>query len=392
MEEEKLREIAISRYKNGESPKTIYESLGRSKAWFFKWLKRYSLEKDNWSKSKSRKPGKSPKRIDANMEQTVIQKRKELEKTLYSQIGAFPISYQLTTEGSDIPSIATVNRIIKRNNLTRKKPAYNSKGVAYPALVAKTSNYVHQFDVVGPRYLKTGRFYSANIIDACDRRASVNPVLRQTRHDIAGALILCFKTLGIPKYLQLDNKLPSRGSNRYPHSFGLVIRLCLYLGIEPVFIAIKEPWRNGIVEHFNNVFDKSFFRSQFFKSFLHLYNQAKIFEAYHNGNHRYSSLSGKTPNEFASLNLVKLPDNFTIPDPLPIYPGYIHIVRFVRSNRIIDIFGEKYSMPVEVEYEYVWVTIDTKAQTISVYHDSALIEQYSYPLPSSAIELSKIDL
>ncbi len=49
-------------------------------------------------------------------------------------------------------------------------------------------------------------------------------------------------------------------------------------------------------------------------------------------------------------------------------------------------------MPVEVEYEYVWVTIDTGAQIMSVYHDPALIEQHSYPLPSSAIELSKIDL
>jgi len=392
MEEEKFREIAISRYKNGESPKTIYESLGKSKAWFFKWLKRYSLEKVSWSKSKSRKPVKSLKRIDKNMEETVIQKRKELEKTLYSQIGAFPISYQLTKEGKDFPSIATINRIIKRNNLTRKKPAYNSRGVEYPAIVATSSNYLHQFDVVGPRYLKTGRFYSANIIDACDRRASVNPVLRQTKQDITGALVLCFKTLGIPKYLQLDNKLPARGSNRYPHSFGLVIRLCLYLGIQPVFIPIKEPWRNGIVEHFNNVFDKSFFRSQFFKSFSHLYNEAKVFEAYHNSNHRYSSLSGKTPNEFASCNPVKLPENFTVPDPLPIYPGYIHIVRFVRSNRILDIFGEKYSMPIEVEYEYVWITIDTGQQKMSVYHDSVLVEQYSYPLPSSAIELSKIDL
>ena len=392
MEEEKLREIAISRYKNGQSPKTIYESLGRSKAWFFKWLKRYSLEVDNWSKSRSRKPLARPKRIDSDMEATVIQKRKELEKTLYSQIGAFPICYQLTKEGKEIPSIATINRIIKRNNLTRKRPAYSSKGVSYPALVPASSNYLHQFDVVGPRYLKTGRFYSANIIDAYDRRASVNPVLRQTKRDIAGALVLCFKTLGIPKYLQLDNKLPSRGSNRYPHSFGLVVRLCLYLGIQPVFIPIKEPWRNGIVEHFNNVFDKSFFRAAFYESFYHLCAEAKNFEAYHNANHRYSSLGGRTPNEVASTDTKKPADDFTVPDPLAIYPGYIHVVRFVRSNRILDIFGEKYSMPLELEYEYVWVRIDTGMQTMSIYHDSVLVEKYSYPLPSSAIELLKIDL
>jgi putative transposase len=140
--------------------------------------------------------------------------------------------------------------------------------------------------------------------------------LHQTRQDIVGALILCFKTLGYQKYLQLYNKLPSCGSSRYPHSFGLVIRFCLYIVIEPVFIPIKEPLRNGIVKHFNNVFDKSFYRSHFFKSFLHLYSKAKVFEAFHNGNHRYSSLSGKTPNEFACGNLVKLPNSFKVRDPL----------------------------------------------------------------------------
>jgi len=391
MEEEKLREVAIQRHKNGESPKAIYESLGKSKSWFFKWLKRQKLEKDDWSKSRSRRPKTSPKKIDKDMEQKVIEKRKELERTLYSQIGAFPISYHLSKE-VDVPSIATINRVIKRNALTRKKPKCSSKGISYPALVSTTSNFVHQFDVVGPRYLKSGRFYSANIIDACDRRASVNPCLAQTKKDIAGALVLSWKTLGIPFYLQLDNKLPSRGSNRYPHSFGLIIRLCLFLGIQPVFIPIKEPWRNGIVEHFNNVFDKCFFRASFYASFSDLYRQAKVFEDYHNANHRYSSLKGATPNESVAPGIVTLSQDFVVPESLAIYPGKVHLVRFIRSSRILDIFGEKYSMPGNLEYEYVWVTIDTEFQAMSVYHDSVLVEQYRYPLPSSAIEFSKIDL
>ena len=36
-----LREKAIKRYENGESPKEIYQSFGKGKSWFFKWLKRY---------------------------------------------------------------------------------------------------------------------------------------------------------------------------------------------------------------------------------------------------------------------------------------------------------------------------------------------------------------
>jgi len=41
MDEIETRKQAISRYENGESPKQIYQSLGKSKRWFFKWLNRY---------------------------------------------------------------------------------------------------------------------------------------------------------------------------------------------------------------------------------------------------------------------------------------------------------------------------------------------------------------
>jgi len=103
--------------------------------------------------------------------------------------------------------------------------------------------------------------------------------------------------LGIPLYEQMDNQLSMRGSNHYPHSFGLVIRLCLYVGIQPLFIPPREPWRNGIIEHFQNVFDKMFFRAQYFKDFAYLYREAKIFEKYHDQNHHYSTLRGLTPNQ-----------------------------------------------------------------------------------------------
>jgi hypothetical protein len=38
-----LREKAIKRYENGESPKEIYQSLGKGKTCFFKWLSRINL-------------------------------------------------------------------------------------------------------------------------------------------------------------------------------------------------------------------------------------------------------------------------------------------------------------------------------------------------------------
>ena len=393
MDESEIRKQAISRYEDGESPKQIYQSLGKSKRWFFKWLNRYKEGNDDWFQELSRKPHSTKQRIDSSMEQAIIDTRKELERTLYAQIGALNIKWHLKEQGIDPPPISTINKVLKRNDLVKVRKRYEPKGTNYPALTVDHSNFMHQFDLVGPRYLKTdGRFYSANAIDAYDRRCCINPVRRQTKTDIVASLLRCFAVLGIPEYLQMDNKLPMRGSNRYPHSFGLVIRLCLYLGIQPVFIPVSEPWRNGIIEKFQDVFDKSFFRSQYFKSFYHLASQAKGFEIFHDKNHRYSTLEGKTPSEKVTGDLKYLPRDFKLPSRLSISPGYVHLVRFIRSNRILDIFGEKFAMPVELEYEYVWATIDTENESLSVYNDSVLVDRLDYPLPKTYIQLSKIDL
>ena len=393
MDEIETKKQAISRYENGESPKQIYQSLGKSKRWFFKWLKRYKESGNNWWEELSRKPHGTKQKIDKDMEQAIIDTREKLERTLYAQIGALNIKWHLNEHGHPSPSIPTINKVLKRNNLVKKRKKYEPKGADYPALKVAYSNFLHQFDVVGPRYLKTdGRFYSANVIDAYDRRCCINPVRRQTKDDILAALLRCWHLLGIPEYLQMDNKLPMRGSNRYPRSFGLVIRLCLYLGIQPVFIPIKEPWRNGIIERFQDVFDKMFFRSQYFKSFYHMLSQSRGFEIFHDNNHRYSTLEGKTPLEKTTRDIKYLPKDFKVPSRLGIFPGYVHLVRFIRSNRILDVFGEKFAMPAELEYEYIWVTIDTAKETLLIYHDSVLIDKLDYPLPKTYIELSKIDL
>jgi len=49
-------------------------------------------------------------------------------------------------------------------------------------------------------------------------------------------------------------------------------------------------------------------------------------------------------------------------------------------------------MPDDVEYEYVWVTIDTAQEKLLVYHDSKLVVEYPYTLPKSSIDLSRFDL
>jgi len=391
MDEKQTREDAIGRYENGESAKNIYQSLRRSKTWFYKWLKRYQLEGKDWAESRSRKPRHIANKVESSVEEAVVEMRKQLEGQRYAQVGALNIRWHLEQQGIRPPSIPTIARIIRRNNLVRKKITYEPKGTPYPGIKATHSNHVHQFDILGPRYLRhDGRFYAVNIIDAFDRRCSVNPSRRQTRLDAIRALIRCWQVMGKPTYLQMDNKLPLRTPARHPRSFSMIIRLCLKLEIQPLFIPISEPWRNGIIEHFQNDFDKMFYRPQYFKDFKNLSEKAKHFELFHNQNHRYSTLKGKTPFEKCSgLNRLLSP-GYKLPKRLEIPPGYVHLIRFIRSDRILSIFGETYSMPGEVEYEYVKATIDTENETLKVYHDAKLIKAYKYRFARTVLDLTKI--
>jgi len=394
MNEKKLKMDAVRRYELGESPKSIYTSLSKGKTWFFKWLKRFKSGDPNWAEEKSRRPRISPKKIDPKMEQSVIETREQLVNTLYAPIGAQHICWELQNVTDTLPSLATVNRVIKRNHLTRKRPRYQPKGVKYPVFpVVMASNILHQMDNVGPRYLKIdGRFYSINIIDAYDRRVRVNPKRRQNKEAIVDAMLRSWEYLGIPDFLQMDNTLSTQGSHRYPHSLGLVIRLCLHLGIQPIFIPIGEPWRNAFIERFNDDFDKRFFRSQFFRNFRYLCAQALNYELFHDTKHRYSTLKGHTPEQHCTGIKRKLPKNFKPPKKLAIARGQVHFSRFIRSNRILDIFGEKFPMPMDVEYEYVRATIDTKKEKLFVYHDDQIVKELDYPLPKTAMDLSELEL
>ena len=130
----KIREKAIKRYLNSESPKEIYRSLGKGKTWFFKWLKRYKLDGASWACEHPRRPHQSPKRINQEIEQMIIATRRRLENKLYTQIGALNIFWQLRQEGIKPPSIATINRILKRNNLIRKRQRYVPQGTVEAAI------------------------------------------------------------------------------------------------------------------------------------------------------------------------------------------------------------------------------------------------------------------
>ena len=189
--------------------------------------------------------------------------------------------------------------------------------------------------------------------------------------------------MGMPDFLQLDNALSFRGSNRYPRSFGMVIRLCLHFGVIPVFIPISEPWRNGVIERFNDSYDKRFYRRQWFTSYLALKRQSKNFQRFHNKHHRYSCLKGKTPLEViknSNHKAQRLAGNAKLPQLDDIPDGNIILIRFIRSNRLLDVFGEKFKVSKDLVYSYVKAVIVTQIHSLQLYLGDDLVQKFDYQL------------
>ncbi len=383
MDEIERRKQAIVMYLSNQKPVEICRSLQKSRPWFYKWLKRYQQDpKGEWYLDHSSTPNKLTKSYTKEQEALVIQIRKKLEKTPYAQIGAISIQWEMQKLNIPPLPIWTIDRIIKRNGLNRVKEKHTKKKNEYPDY---SKAYTHELDLVGPRYLKqSGKYYFCNIIDTSTHCAHINILKNKKTEGILNSVIRFWKQFGIPDFLQMDNELSYRGSNRHPHSFGLLIRFALSQGVIPVFIPQAEPWRNGIIEKFNDTFDKKFFRTQTFSNYEQLVEQAEKFEHFHNHNYRYSSNGNRTPLQVYlqdKMNGFLLDKFYEIPNFMPLERGEIIVIRFIRSNRQLNIFGEIFMLNPELVYSYVEAKISIETQALKIYSDNKLVQEFLYPIP-----------
>ena len=382
--------MAVQRYRGGESAKSICVSLSRTKPWLYKWVKRYDSDDPEWYCERSRAPRTCPKRISPEIEEIVRQTRQALEKDgLFS--GAQSILWEL--EEADItplPSLRSVNRILSRNGLIhRREGPYEPKGTPYPALATEVPNRRHQADFVGPRYLrgrtKSLRFYSLNIVDLATGRCACEPLLERGQNAVCKAFWLTWGRIGMPRQIQVDNEMVFYGSPTYPRGMGPLIRLCLHFDIEPWFIPQAEPWRNGVVEQFNRHYQQKFLGRFQMETVHDLRTGSLAFEQKHNSRYRYSKLNGRTP--LKALNeLNKKPLRFPPDQMVPKAPmekpqsGRYHLIRLIRSDCTLDIFGERFHVPSNLQYEYVVATIDVKEQKLKLIHEEIQVDEFDYKL------------
>jgi len=95
-------------------------------------------------------------------------------------------------------------------------------------------------------------------------------------------------------------------------------------------------------------------------------------------------LRGRTPQMALEQQQqpLRLPPSAVAPQhPLPKpETGRYHLVRFVRSDAVLNVFGEKFLVPPEAVYEYLIATVDVEQQKLRVKMNEIVIDEHNYQL------------
>ena len=380
------RRWAVARIDAGDPVTAVAAALGRSRTWVYRWVARAHGAEATWPEDRSHRPTHQAGLTPAEVVEAVTLVR----LSLYNQgllCGAQNIRWELAELSvTPLPSVRTINRILARAELTHRRTGrYVPKGTPYPALAAPTANAVHQVDYVGPCYLRGPvRFWSLNTVDLATARCALEPVPSRAGQATVDALWASWHRLGLPAHVQVDNEGVFYGSPTHPRGMGLLIRLCLGQGIEPWFIPVREPWRNGVVEKFNDHYGSKFLARIAVPDAAALGPAHRAFEAKHNSRYRYSKLGGQPPltalqRAGPALRFPPVAEAPRVPLPKP-ETGCYHLVRFIRSDQHLDVFGERFLLPPAAEYAYVVATVDVAQQQLRVMLGADPVAEFPYRL------------
>jgi len=149
------------------------------------------------------------------------------------------------------------------------------------------------------------------------------------------------------------------------------VRLCLYLGIEPVFLPVGEPKRNAVVERINGLWAKQFWERNHFGTIKQVLRRQGVFLDWYAQVYTPPSLDGMTPAQAQRrVRRVRLSKRQArdLPAKLPITAGRVHFVRRVAPDGTIGFLGETWKVGQRLAHEYIWATVSTHCRRLELFH------------------------
>jgi transposase InsO family protein len=385
------RQRAITLRLSGQPVEFICQALGRSAFWFHKWWRRYLEVGVAGLYDLTHATHHVAQRIAPELERAILSIRRRLQAhaspaTRYSLIGASAILAELQALNiRPLPNPRTIERVLQRNGLTapRVRLAPLLPRQDYPGPQARAANELHEVDLVGPVYLKGSghRYYIWVGKDAFDGAVCLRLAYSRRMDEVLWFLGECWKNLGIPEQVQLDNARELAGWGPAAYTLSRVIRLCLRFGVGPVFIPAGEPQFNGSVENFNGWFQEPLFQRRFHRPADLRRELARLEEAV-NTQHVHPRLGGQTPAQHRrGLRLQKLPASFVVPtDRQPIAAGRVTFIRRVSVAGTVTVLSQTFRVGKRHKGLYLRLVVDTGHGYLTAYLNGRVLKRWPYKL------------
>lgn len=254
------REFIVLARQDGANRRELCRRFGISPKTGYKWLERYAREGEPGLADRSRRPQHSPARLDARMEQVIVELRQQ-----YPAWGPRKLARRLRELGyRQVPSPSTITAVLRRRGLLTPTPAPH----AFQRFEHPEPNALWQMDFKGHFALARGRCHPLTILDDHSRfNVALKACANEQGAVVQQHLTHVFRCYGLPQRLLVDNG-PPWGSDA-AHALTPLTLWLMRLGIEVTHSRPYHPQTLGKDERFHRTLKLELLRRTFFLDLVH---------------------------------------------------------------------------------------------------------------------------
>jgi hypothetical protein len=266
-------------------------------------------------------------------------------------------------QAEPLPSVRTINRILQRRGAldgrSRVRRPAPPPGWHLPEVAAKRRE-LDSFDVVEGLVIKGGpQVEVLNGISLHGGLAASWPMEASvTAKVVVASLVEHWRAFGLPGYAQFDNDTTFQGPHTHPDVVGRVSRLCLSLGVTPVFVVPHQFGFQSTIENYNGTW------------------QAKVWARFEHGS--LPDLQGRSQRYVAALHrhradrIESAPRRRAFPQRWRLnlqsrLKGRIIYLRRTSAAGTVEVLGRSFEVDPHWLNRLVRVEVDLDGDTIRIY-------------------------
>lgn len=306
------------------------------------------------------KPGRAWNRTNRKLERKIISVRSRLRKGVLGEYGAEAIATELSAGSERCPSRATINRVLARHGeqdgSRRVRRPSPPKGWYLPDVAAGSAE-IDCFDFIED--LKIAQGPMTNVLTAKSLHGALTDAwvlgAKSTRKTVF-LLLQRWQRDGLPDYAQFDNDTVFQGAHQFPDTVGAVSRLCMQLGIVPVFAPPAEHGLQNVIESYNRLWQEKVWQRHHVRNEAQLQVCSDRYIAAHRA--RHAATADNAPNRRA------LSVSFRFEPQAPLSGTMIYVRRTNEQGHVRNVLGRVLAVDPAWSHRLVRCEVDFTLQAI----------------------------